>query len=222
MHRRITKFETGKSFYEQLSAERLNMMIDQIEASILGYGKGYQVVRLPGGTSLRIKQSSASSFESDFTLTPVTVDGVANVQLSFGNLTGNGISLGSDGALPPYPESFSGSNVPPWTDTKAVTGDPTTLWYAYLKVVVDLDPAGDGSAPPCVADDSGITWDTYTSAQANSDDGTTGYLLLGNGYVNEDGSAATVLNVIGIGSQVLTWVAGLFYFFPTGTVAIEP
>jgi hypothetical protein len=153
----------------------------------------------------------------DFTLTPAQIDGSAAVTLGYGNLSGNGISLNS--GVQPYPNEFSGTNTPPWTDTKPVTGDPSTLWYAYIIVTVNLDPAGDGSAPPVI---SSISWDTYTTPQTNSDDGTTGYILLGTGFVSEDGSTATTLNATGIGDQVVTWCAGLFYFFPSGYAAATP
>jgi hypothetical protein len=156
----------------------------------------------------------------DFALTPAQITGLAAVTLGYGNVTCPGFTITSGN---PYPEEFLGTNTPPWTDTKPVTGDPSTLWYAYLIVTVNQDPAGDGSQPPVI---ESISWDVGSSMPSDDPTRWTYYMLLGTGYVSADGKTATVLNQTGIGSQIFGYcggdasAGGTGYWDPAGPAAI--
>ena len=58
---RLPKFQAGRPILEELTAEKLNQMVDAIRQCEISSGVGYDVTRGPGGTSLAIRQDKGSS-----------------------------------------------------------------------------------------------------------------------------------------------------------------
>ena len=56
---RLPKFQAGRPILEELTAEKLNQVVDAIRQCEINSGVGYDVTRGPGGTSLAIKQPTA-------------------------------------------------------------------------------------------------------------------------------------------------------------------
>jgi len=56
---RLPKFQAGRPILEELTAEKLNQLVDAIRQCEINSGVGYDVTRGPGGTSLSIKQTTA-------------------------------------------------------------------------------------------------------------------------------------------------------------------
>jgi hypothetical protein len=144
-----------------------------------------------------------------------------SVTLSYGSVIAAG-ALNPNG-VQPYPSTLLATNTPPWSDTIPVPDDGGS-WWAYLIVVIDQDPAGDGSLPPAI---TSIAWNLFDTTKENDPTTFTYYWPLGWGGVDGDTNAATVIEgSIGIGSQQISYVGGSpgvggqLYWDPVGPAAI--
>lgn len=59
MKRTVSRFQSGKPLLEQLSAERLNDILDLIESKGVAFGNNITGTRTPGGTIIRAKSGGA-------------------------------------------------------------------------------------------------------------------------------------------------------------------
>ena len=212
---------------DPIRASDWNDLIDFVRSVQVQPSSGVRVTRGGSGTTLTVappKRSVGGSTAFDFTLTGTSSnDGSPQVTLSFGTVTGDGIALKN--GVNPWPEELTADNTPPWSDTKDAPGNP---WYAYLIVIVDSDPAGDGTQPPVI---DSISWDVYDQPQYDSTPTTdssgsttnqygTYYFLLGVGDITPDGKTARVANTTGKGSQVFGFCGVTGYFSTAGPAAI--
>jgi hypothetical protein len=198
---------------DPIRASDWNALIDFVRSLIPLPSAGIRVKRGASGTAFSVSPTPFTRSQQttyDFTLTPVSVQSQAGVQLSFGNVTCNGgISLAS--GVNPYPEEFSADNKPPWTSQKPVAG--MDQWFAYLIVTVNVTDSEND-----IYSISSISWDVFDQGQSDDPDSGTYYFLLGNGNLSPDGSSAVIANATGKGSQTFSYCGGVGYWDPAGPI----
>lgn len=193
--------------------------LGKANAAYAGSGTVLLPVRLGSGGA------SDSGYE-DFRVFPVVdpgpTPGPVRIGVDFGNVTAQGIALDTD--VEGYPAEFAGVDAIPkvFPITAAHYNAETKIGYAYLKVTVNPDPAGDLSLPPKV---TAFNIGRGSPMPSNSSSFTyplpnpsIGYLILAvyqfvEGEGDDPDKVVVLNNTKGIGSVIYSYCGGAHYFW---------
>jgi hypothetical protein len=149
----LTRFQAGIPLASQLTAARLNAMMDEIEASRMRQGVGYGFSRDSGGTSLTIAsqvqaQQSLGNWIAAVTGYQWTDPFTPNLEELSGAIA----------AAYTGPNNL-GTNITPSDGDVVMLGDPTSGQYAILSVFcTGTTSIAAGSAMPSVGSSQFAWW----------------------------------------------------------------